>query len=367
MRAEVEVLARSENGNVTRGTGLALGGDLILTPSFVVDEAESLGIRKHDSEAFFKCEVLAANPDREMALIKVVDTGWDDSGIDELVFGEVGGDVVLTCSILGFTRSITTDEPGRTSDSWQVMGEIAPLSFSRSGQLSIRVGDPPSRAPSRGRSPWWGMAGAPVRVNGVVVGLVVSAHSDNLLGAERISHIMSAPNFKPLLERAPGYPPVYEPIGRSELVGGTVEEVIEGVAKADANNIQQVAALQIALSKAYYERVLSQAKSSFVAALVSALIGFAFFLGAVAFILLKGSIDASIITTISGAILEVIAGLNFWLYSQSSKQLDNFHLRLDRVQRGLVGNSLATGIGDSTVKDQAIVGLVTAMTQGEKG
>jgi hypothetical protein len=38
-------------------------------------------------------------------------------------------------------------------------------------------------------------------------------------------------------------------------------------------------------------------------------------------------------------LIEVISGLNFYLYGRASKQLEAFHILLDRTQRFLIANS----------------------------
>lgn len=49
--------------------------------------------------------------------------------------------------------------------------------------------------------------------------------------------------------------------------------------------------------------------------------------------------DASIITLISGTVVEVISGLFFWLYVQASKQLDIYHKRLASTEKYLTAIS----------------------------
>jgi hypothetical protein len=88
---------------------------------------------------------------------------------------------------------------------------------------------------------------------------------------------------------------------------------IESVAAADPHNIQEVAASQLELIEKYYDTVLLQARQSFQSALVAAAIGLAFFVAAVGFVLTRNSIDAAVVSAISGGIVQAIAGLNFWL------------------------------------------------------
>ena len=119
---------------------------------------------------------------------------------------------------------------------------------------------------------------------------------------------------------------------------------IAAVAQADPTNIQQVAASQLDISNSYYQSVLAQAKRSFIAAIVACAFGLVFFVAAVALILIKSAINAALITTLSGAIVEVIAGLNFWLFGKTAGQLDAFHVRLEQTQRFLLANSVCQNL-----------------------
>lgn len=139
--------------------------------------------------------------------------------------------------------------------------------------------------------------------------------------------------------------------GEIHNIGYNFTAPIEKVAKADPGNIQEVAASQLTLSTSYYQSVLLQARRSFIAAIVSAAAGLAFFLAAVVIALLRDSLDAATISATSGGIVEIIAGLNFWLYSRTSSQLDSFHVRLEQMQRYILANSIYMGLsGDQHEK-----------------
>ena len=118
----------------------------------------------------------------------------------------------------------------------------------------------------------------------------------------------------------------------------------EQVAKADPDNIQEVAASQLNLSSRYYESVLLQARQSFRVALVSAAVGSAFFLAAVVIAIVEKNLNAATISSIGGAIVETISGLNFWLYGRTASQLDVFHIRLEQTQRYLLAFSMSRSL-----------------------
>ncbi len=137
-------------------------------------------------------------------------------------------------------------------------------------------------------------------------------------------------------------------------------DALESVARADPENIQEVAASQLALSNDYYESVLLQARRSFLAAIISAGVGLVFFVGAVVFSIVSKTLDAAVVSSLAGGIVEVIAGLNFWLYGKTALQLDAFHVRLEKTQRYLLANSVSANL-PSDARSQVIADLVRAM------
>ena len=138
-------------------------------------------------------------------------------------------------------------------------------------------------------------------------------------------------------------------------------QAIAQSAGVDTTNIAEVAASQLAISNAYYENVLAQAKRSFNAAVATATLGSLFFLVAIVGSFLRTSSATSVVSTLSGAVVEVIAGLNFWLYSRTALQLDSFHLRLERMQRHLVANSISHSLRGKA-RDTALLDLIKTVT-----
>jgi hypothetical protein len=121
---------------------------------------------------------------------------------------------------------------------------------------------------------------------------------------------------------------------------------IESVARADPSNIQEVSASQLEISNDYYKSVLRQAQQSFRSAIVAAGVGLAFFIAALGIGLVRQRLDVAIISAISGGIVEVISGLNFWLFGRTAKQLDLFHIRLEQAQRFVLANSVCENLND---------------------
>jgi len=121
---------------------------------------------------------------------------------------------------------------------------------------------------------------------------------------------------------------------------GTRKSTFSNLAQADPSNVQQVAATQLELINNYYSTILDQARQSFRWAIIAAGVGLLFFISAVGFLLVTQKSDLSAISVISGALIEVISAINFYLYGRTIAQLDLFHGRLERTQRFLLANSV---------------------------
>ncbi|MDE3092049.1 MAG: hypothetical protein KGJ80_21965 [Chloroflexota bacterium] len=143
-----------------------------------------------------------------------------------------------------------------------------------------------------------------------------------------------------------------------------VKEPLENLRQAEKGDVQAIAASQILLLNEYQNQVLSQQNRSFLYALVAAAIGLGFFLTAITFLLLQQKSDAALVSALAGAIVEVISGINFYLYAQTTAQVDLFHARLDMTQRFLLANSVCDALKDN-YKEEARSALVRAIVTAE--
>lgn len=129
---------------------------------------------------------------------------------------------------------------------------------------------------------------------------------------------------------------------------------IEEAAKADPSNIQEIAVSQLQIGNSYYTNTLLQSQQSFLWARIWAGIGTLFFI-VTAFILLfrqpiSQSYIGAIITALSGAAVEVIAGINLNLYGRASDKAASYHVRHDRIQRFLIANSACESLDEEAKK-----------------
>ena|ERR1700733_10157593 len=124
----------------------------------------------------------------------------------------------------------------------------------------------------------------------------------------------------------------------------------------------------------YYKDVLTQAKESFDSAKSVAIIGFWVLIGTVVYVLVTDVLahtnklgfgmsghekTVSVIGVVSGALIEFVAGVNFWLYSRVSKQFAAFHICLERTHRYLLAYSIADQVTNQ--KDELFGRLVCIM------
>jgi len=145
---------------------------------------------------------------------------------------------------------------------------------------------------------------------------------------------------------------------------GSVHAIVAATAQlADVNkeNPQDVAAGASNILTGYYSIALRQSQDSFRSALGAAIVGAAFFLLAVVFLLWTKSTEIATVSSIGGAVVEVIAGLNFYLYGKTAAQLDSYRRSLEQTQRFLLANSIAETL--ETEKERARADLVDTIAQ----
>jgi hypothetical protein len=115
-------------------------------------------------------------------------------------------------------------------------------------------------------------------------------------------------------------------------------EEIGNTAPDDAHRIG--ALLQEMILK-YYADVRHQAQQSFIAALGAACIGMLFFIYAIwRGISSDGSILQASLGVIAGSLIQVISGINFYLYARAARQFGEFHVCLERTNRFILANCM---------------------------
>lgn len=101
----------------------------------------------------------------------------------------------------------------------------------------------------------------------------------------------------------------------------------------------------VAELREYYVINKQQARNSFSAALFICILGFLLFGGGVLLSYVVPEKQNVIpYTTIGGAVVEIIAGLFFWLYSKAIKQINIFHTSLQSTEKFLTAIQLVDKI-----------------------
>jgi hypothetical protein len=134
------------------------------------------------------------------------------------------------------------------------------------------------------------------------------------------------------------------------------------LAEVDTSDPQRIAAASTNILNSYYTVVLQQSRRSFYWALIAAGVGLIFFLGAVAFLLIIESTEVATVSIIGGAVIEVISGLNFYLYGKATTQLADYRRSLEQTQRFLLANSISDSLAEET-RDKSRADLVSTIAQ----
>lgn len=112
-------------------------------------------------------------------------------------------------------------------------------------------------------------------------------------------------------------------------------EEIKKLASEDKLNAIELTLRNISELRQYYRISVNQANHTFFATLTISILGFAMYVIGIIFVTLANR-DAVIISLISGTVVEIIAGLFFWLHSQSLNQLNLYHQRLSYSEKYLI-------------------------------
>jgi hypothetical protein len=152
------------------------------------------------------------------------------------------------------------------------------------------------------------------------------------------------------------------PESQKAAVGGLVDAAHQ-LGEANIEEPQKVAAASVNVLVYYYTVVLQQSKRSFDWALIAAGVGLLFFLAAVGFIVVSGDTEVAAVSIIAGAVVEVIAGLNFYLYGKATEQLADYRRSLEQTQRFLLANSICGSLDDAATKAEKRGDLVSTIAE----
>lgn len=345
-----------------RGSAFLITPGLALTTSFIVfdqtgggeaKQVNHIQVRPMGTDSRQECEVIWANDaaPTHAALLRIGATGDHEKFglIDSCAFGRLVGPGARRCEAIGFTPSWGEDH-GESPEATRILGMVDPASWPESHYLLFET--------SR-HSRLSGAGGAGVCCEGHLVGLLEMFNpTDGSFRVIPLAELLRDRGFTEVLKREIGFIPEVQDVLPPDT---GITATLKDLSKADPSNIQEVAASQFALSNLYYENVLAQARRSFNAAAIASVAGLAFFMAAIGFAMSTHQLAAPVVSAVSGGIVEVVGGLNFWLYGRTSSQLNSFHLRLERMQRFLLANSVAAGLRDDH-REVALSELIKAIS-----
>lgn len=144
------------------------------------------------------------------------------------------------------------------------------------------------------------------------------------------------------------------------LPGQRAKDAIKHLCETDDRNMQKVGAANLNLNNLYCESIIKQANRSFCSALVAAVVGLIFFLGAAAFLLLskQDSGQVAVLGSLGTAITACVSGTSFYLYRYTMGHFEAFHLCLARTEIVLLENSMCKQIEDVSKRDAAYASVV---------
>lgn len=138
------------------------------------------------------------------------------------------------------------------------------------------------------------------------------------------------------------------------------QQAISRVARADPENIQEVAASQLSIINSYYQSGLQQSQQSFQWSLIWGGIGLTFLIAAVSFLLFHQATEVALASGIGGAIVEVFAATYLYLYKHASDQLAAFRSSLEDTQRLLLVNSMCEKL-EGEIEQRTRADLIQSM------
>ena len=99
-------------------------------------------------------------------------------------------------------------------------------------------------------------------------------------------------------------------------------------------------------STEYYIISKRQANKSFTLAIISCFLGVIIYICGFVIVAILDK-DIAIFTTISGTVVELIAGLSFWVYNKCIKQLSEYHKRLSSTEKYLTSIQMADKMSEN--------------------
>ena len=121
---------------------------------------------------------------------------------------------------------------------------------------------------------------------------------------------------------------------------------IANLSKDEKDNIIDLMLMNIKELREYYVISKIQARKSFTASLSICFLGIVIYILGMLAITLYNT-DITILTLVSGTIVELFAGSFFWLHNKSTKQLNLYHRRLGYTEKYLTAIQIINTMSDN--------------------
>lgn len=143
----------------------------------------------------------------------------------------------------------------------------------------------------------------------------------------------------------------------SDNVGKILSEIAHIKPKEKMDDVLSLMIKNVGELREYYVINKQQARNSFSAALFISFLGFTLFAVGIALTFISNSGNIIQYSTIGGAVVEVIAGLFFWLYSKATKQINIFHKSLLNTEKFLTAIQLVEKVSQDS-RDKAYIYII---------
>ena len=118
------------------------------------------------------------------------------------------------------------------------------------------------------------------------------------------------------------------------------DEIVKYIQEQPDYDIFKLLYKNVRESTEYYIISKRQANKSFTLAIISCVFGVVIYICGFLIVAILNK-DIAIFTTIAGTVVELVAGLSFWMYSKSLKQLNEYHRRLSSTEKYLTAIQMA--------------------------
>lgn len=118
------------------------------------------------------------------------------------------------------------------------------------------------------------------------------------------------------------------------------DEIVKNIQEQPDYDIFKLLYKNVRESTEYYIISKRQANKSFTLAIISCVFGVIIYICGFLIVAILNK-DIAIFTTIAGTVVELVAGLSFWMYSKSLKQLNEYHKRLSSTEKYLTAIQMA--------------------------